>query len=173
MLRKSWRGAIIKPHGSIAWRRCLNQDCCSYECLVADEQCRPFEPCNCPHCHAACSPVIVMPTMSKNLKDMPEISTMWQAARLAMREAESLLLIGFSLPTSDELLMQLIRSACNEGRKLKHFASIDLEPERVIERFELCLPVGYDVETTAFPVQKGELPVWLEPANSSVLLRAT
>lgn len=171
-LGDDWRGAIIKPHGSIAWRRCQNESCCSYECLVADEQCRPFEPCNCPYCGAACAPVLVMPTMSKNLNEIPEIATMWQAARMAMREAESLLLFGFSMPTSDELLVQLIRSACNDGRRLRRVASIDLAPEPVLERFESCLPPGFDVDIAAFPVEKGVTPIWLELRGSNVALRS-
>jgi hypothetical protein len=55
-LGDAWRGAVIKPHGSISWRRCLNHDCCSYECLVPDERCMPFEPCDCPHCGVGCAP---------------------------------------------------------------------------------------------------------------------
>lgn len=114
---------------------------------------------------------MVMPTMSKNLNDLPEISTMWQVARRALREAESLLFFGFSLPTSDELLMQLIRSACADGRRLRRVASIDLEPEKVLERFESSLPVGCNVQTAAFPVLKGEVPIWLELREESALLR--
>ena len=169
----SWQGAIIKPHGSIAWRRCLNPKCCSFECLVADEQCRPFEPCQCPACNASCAPVLVMPTMSKNLNDLPEIATMWQAARLALCQAESLLLFGFSLPTSDELLVQLIRSSCHDGGALKRVASIDLDPESVLDRFESCLPIGYKVDTVAFPVVRGEVPIWLNVDGPQVVLRAS
>jgi len=113
-----------------------------------------------------------MPTMSKNLNDIPEIDTMWQAARMAMREAESLLLFGFSMPTSDELLMQLIRSACNDGRRLKRVASIDLQPEPVLERFESCLPPGFDIDIAAFPVEKGVTPIWLDLKASNILLRS-
>ncbi|MBX3413906.1 MAG: hypothetical protein KF708_14545 [Pirellulales bacterium] len=158
----SWQGSIIKPHGSIAWRRCLNNSCCSYQCLVADEQCRPFKPSHCRHCYGKCSPVLVMPTMSKNLEDLPEIATMWQAARLAMSKAESLLLFGFSLPTSDELLVQLIRSSCADGKCLKRVAAIDLDPEGVLDRFQSCLPVGQKVDTTALPVERGHRPIWLK-----------
>ena len=52
--------------------------------------------------------------MSKNLDETPEIGVMWQAARLAIAQAESILLFGFSMPTSDELLMQMIRTAIQE-----------------------------------------------------------
>lgn len=168
----SWRGTLIKPHGSIAWRRCLNSNCCSYECLVADELCRPFEPCDCQNCGNQCAPVLVMPTMSKNLNDIPEISAMWQAAKRALTDAESLLLFGFSMPISDELLLQLIRSACTVGKRLRRVAAIDLDPEQVLHRFESCLPPGCDVETVAFPVQKGEVPIWLELNDCGASLRS-
>lgn len=160
-LSAMWRGAILKPHGSVAWRRCLNKGCCNHECLVADQQCRPFEPCKCNYCQAECAPVMVLPTMSKNLNEIREIAVMWDAAYEAIKDAETLLLFGFSLPKSDELLTQTIRSAVNEQRKLKRVASIDVTPESVLQRFEDCLPPGMDVETIAFPVQAGSDPIWL------------
>jgi NAD-dependent SIR2 family protein deacetylase len=156
-----WRGAILKPHGSVAWRRCLNNNCCNHECLVADQNCRPFEPCKCNYCDTECAPVMVLPTMSKNLGEIREIAVMWDAAYEALKHADSLLLFGFSLPKSDELLTQTIRSAVSEGRKLKKVASIDLNPEAVLHRFEDCLPHGIDVDTTALPVQVSCDPIWL------------
>jgi hypothetical protein len=156
-----WCGAMIKPHGSIAWKRCLNQDCCSFECLVAHERCQPFEPCNCPHCHKACGPVLVMPTMSKNLSETPEIGVMWQAARQAIAGAESILLFGFSMPTSDELLMQMIRTAIQENGKLRRVASIDLDPEGVLERFKAGVPEEIALEVKPFPVVPEITPNWL------------
>jgi len=159
--RPEWCGAVIKPHGSIAWKRCLNPDCCSFQCLVAHEQCLPFEPCSCPHCDKACGPVLVMPTMSKNLSETPEIGVMWQAARQAIAEAEGILLFGFSMPTSDELLMQMIRTAIHENRKLRSVASIDLDPEGVLRRFKAGIPEEITLETKPFPVVSEAKPGWL------------
>jgi len=156
-----WKGAILKPHGSVAWRRCLNAKCCNHECLVADQHCRPFEPCKCNYCQTECAPVMVLPTMSKNLNEIREIAVMWEAVYEAIKDAESLLLFGFSLPKSDELLTQTIRSAVNERRKLKRVASIALDPENVLQRFEDCLPPGMNVDATAFPVKVGFDPIWL------------
>jgi hypothetical protein len=156
-----WRGSLIKPHGSVAWRRCVNPECCSYECLVADERCRPFEPCLCPNCSHRCSPVMVMPTMSKNLGDLPEIGVMWQAARRALSYAESILVFGFSLPDSDELLTQMIRNSIQCEKRLKRLAVIDLYPEAVIERFKRCVPGECEVFATPFPVSGMEPPDWL------------
>lgn len=160
-----WKGAVLKPHGSVAWKRCQNAGCCSYECLIADWQCKPFEPCQCDQCGTDCVPVMVLPTMSKNLNEIPEIKIMWQACRAALMAAESILLFGFSLPQSDELLLQLIRTSIRDGGKLRRIASIDLNPEAVIERFESCLPVNASVDAIAFPVEPGEHPIWLEPSG--------
>ena len=161
MTEDDWRGAIIKPHGSIAWKRCTNSNCCSFECLVADEQCRPFEACSCPSCCEECSPAIVMPTMGKHLEDLPEIGVMWQAARSAIAAAESLVIFGFSMPASDELLTQMIRSTIHASRRLKRVAIIDLDPENVMCRFRRCLPTEHSVETATFRVEAGRLPEWV------------
>jgi hypothetical protein len=110
--------------------------------------------------------------MSKNLNDLPEIWAMWEAARFALEEAQTLLLFGFSLPTSDELLMQLIQSACDDGRKLRQVASIDLDPDKVLQRFESCLPPRCDVELVPLPVEKGAVPIWFEPNRSQVLSKS-
>lgn len=99
--------------------------------------------------------------MSKNLSEIREIAVMWEAVYEAIKDAESLLLFGFSLPKSDELFTQTIRSAVNERRKLTRVASIALDPENVLERFEDCLPPGMDVDATAYPVEVGCAPIWL------------
>ncbi len=156
-----WLGALIKPHGSIAWKRCLNRECCSYECLVAHEHCQPFEPFACPYCNQKCGPVLVMPTMSKNLSDTPEIAVMWQAARRAIAEAESILMIGFSMTASDELLLTMIRASIHTNKRIRRVGSVDLSPNGVLERFRPCIPRELRVEFKPYPVLLGEAPGWL------------
>jgi hypothetical protein len=167
MTDRDWRGGLIKPHGSIAWKRCTNHGCCSFECLVADAQCRPFEPCRCPNCSEDCSPAIVMPTMGKHLDDLPEIGVMWQAARSAIADAESLLIFGFSMPTSDELLTQMIRATIHANNKLRRVAVIDLDPVGVLDRFKRCLPGKHSVATHTYQVVRGERPKWLGTAAAT------
>ena len=156
-----WEGALLKPHGSIAWRRCLNPDCCSYECLVADKRCRPFEACYCPQCNTECAPAIVLPSMSKNLEKIPEIQAMWNASYDAISEAESILVFGFSFPQSDALFTQLVRKAICTSPKLREFAIIDLNPDDIFKRFEKCIKTNHNVYGTCFPVIKNEPPEWL------------
>jgi len=156
-----WRGVVLKPHGSIAWKRCNSRDCCMYNCLVADTHCQPFDRCVCNNCNLECSPVLVMPTMSKNYGHIKEIATMWKAMYQAIVHAESILLFGFSLPMSDELLIQQIRAAISERKRLRVVGSIDINPEAVLDRFELCLPNGLQVQEKLFPVVPGEIPIWV------------
>lgn len=156
-----WQGALLKPHGSIAWKRCINPNCCSYECLVADAQCRPFEPCKCPYCGHMCVPAIILPSMNKDLNSTPEIAVMWQSAKSAIERAQSLLIFGFSLPTSDTLFTHLIRKAICHSRQLSDVAVIDLNPNCVVERFRKCLPKDFHPNISTFTVPKAELPNWL------------
>ena len=104
--------------------------------------------------------MLVMPTMSKSLSQMPEIGAMWTVARLAVAEAESIVFFGFSMPTSDELLVQMFRSAIRDSKKLKRVASIDLSPDNVLSRFSDCVPIGHEVTYTPFRVMPGERPDW-------------
>lgn len=164
--RSDWQGAILKLHGSIAWKRCLNSACCSFECLVAHEKCQPFEPCNCPTCGQPCGPVLVMPAMSKNLNEIPEIGIMWQAARLAISNASTLLFFGFSMPPSDELLIQLIRSAVHDSNTLRRVVSIDLSPDAVLERFRKCISLDTSVELVSLQVDRNETPSWFSEVCS-------
>ena len=157
-----WRGSLIKPHGSIAWKRCTNPACCSYECLVADERCRPFDPCNCPYCNQECAPVMVLPSISKDLSETREIAVMWQAARSAIEAAESILIFGFSLPLSDALFVHLLKKSLCHSRNLKKLAVVDLNPLSVVERFEKCVPANGTVEVSPFTVLPGTVPAWLK-----------
>ncbi len=163
-----WRGALLKPHGSIAWRRCMNPACCNYECLVADYHCRPFEPCSCPKCGHPCSPVMVMPTMSKNLSEVREIGVMWQAARKALSDAESIFIFGFSLPDSDELFTQMIRSSVRCGKKLKRLGVVDKDPNLIVDRFRRCVPDDLEVFASTFAVTEPGKPGWCKTKSTDM-----
>lgn len=168
-LERRWHGSLIKLHGSIAWRRCICDTCCVKECIDADCSCAPFREIACRYCGKACVPVMVFPTMSKNLGEIPQIGTMWQAARAALEEAESMLLFGFSLPASDELLAQLMRNACEKHRKLRRVGVIDIEPDQVITRFRNAVNPTCDVEYVPLLVGRGEVPMWYSSPSAALL----
>ncbi|TWU40000.1 hypothetical protein Q31b_33160 [Novipirellula aureliae] len=168
-LGRRWHGSLIKLHGSIAWRRCVCESCCAKECIDADCRCAPFSEIACEYCGEACVPVMVFPTMSKNLGEIPQIGTMWQAARAALEEAESILLFGFSLPTSDELLAQLMRNACEKHRNLRRVGAIDLNPEQVLDRFRQAVNPTCDIEYVPLLVEPGKVPAWYRAPASPAL----
>lgn len=166
---RRWHGCLIKLHGSIAWRRCVCESCCAKECIDADCRCAPFADIACDYCGEACVPVMVFPTMSKNLGEIPQIGSMWQAARAALEEAESILLFGFSLPTSDELLAQLMRNACSKHGKLRRVGAIDLNPSQVLDRFREAVNPTHAIEYVPLVVEPGKVPNWYKPPSSPVL----
>ena len=104
--------------------------------------------------------------MGKHLDDLPEIGVMWQAARSAIADAESLLIFGFSMPTSDELLTQMIRATIHANNRLRRVGVIDLDPDGVLDRFRRCLPTNHSVEVNKFQVVLGQDPVWLRAGTS-------
>lgn len=161
---KQWNGALLKPHGSIAWKRCCNADCCSYECLVADRHCRPFDNCECTDCGTSCEPVLVLPSMAKRLEEIPEIAVMWEATRAALNSAKSLILFGFSLPLSDSLLTHAVARALRESAHLTHIWIIDLDPQAVAQRLVEVTPPARRLTITLLPVDRKCDPIWLAPA---------
>jgi len=113
---------------------------------------------------------MVFPTMSKNLGEIPQIGIMWQAARAALEEAKSILLFGFSLPSSDELLAQLMRNACAKHQNLCKVGVIDLNPNQVIERFQQAVNPTCKIEYVPLLVESGKVPSWYTPPASPVLI---
>lgn len=107
--------------------------------------------------------------MSKNLGEIPQIGIMWQAARAALEEATSILLFGFSLPTSDELLAQLMRNACGKHQNLRRVGVIDLYPNQVIERFQQAVNPTCRIEYIPLPVEPGKIPIWYTAPASPIL----
>lgn len=167
-VEKLWKGALLKPHGSIAWSRCVNPKCCQAECIVATCDCSPARDKLCSMCSEKCDLAMVFPTMSKNLSEIPEIATMWQAANRAASEAESILLFGFSLPTSDALFARLIQQACKSTR-VKNIGVIDIYPKDVISRLKKLVSSTCQIEFTELAVPRQGLPDWFE-AKQNVLV---
>jgi hypothetical protein len=163
-----WRGALLKLHGSIAWSRCVNPRCCQAECIIAECNCAPVSGKRCSACCEACELALVLPTMSKSLGEMPEIYTMWQAANEAASQAETILLFGFSLPTSDALFAKMIQHAC-KNKQVRRIGVIDLQPHEVIARLRRLVPATCNVEFTELVVPKQGIPEWYE-AKPNVLV---
>jgi hypothetical protein len=69
------------------------------------------------------------------------------------------------MPTSDELLTQMIRATIHANEKLKRIGIIDLDPRAVLDRFRRCLPQEHAIEISLYPVIRGEDPGWLHSSS--------
>lgn len=166
--RPDWRGSLIKLHGSVAWHMCTNGDCLQHECLVPDPHCRPISTRRCQCCCGNCDPVMVLPTTHKSYERYREIKRMWDAAHDALSDARSLLVFGFSFPTCDALIAQMVRETAVAGRRLSRVGVIDVAPDAVIERIRSCLPRDLKLQIDPLPVPRdGSPPRWLmHPADA-------
>jgi hypothetical protein len=76
--------------------------------------------------------IIVPPTWSKGTH--PEIVPIWREAKKALREANHIRVIGYSLPTADTYIRYLFKSAVLESLNLKSFDVLSKDPDGSVRR---------------------------------------
>lgn len=162
----SWRGSLLKLHGSIAWSRCTADTCCNCDCLLPDMHCRPFNDKPCPSCGGNCSPVLVPPSMVKSFDDFPGLKRIWNAAYMALSEAKSILFFGFSFPTSDALINEVMRAAFAKNRRAIDFSIVDVNPEKPASLLADMVGEACDGTISLYRVPTdGTEPDWLTTAK--------
>lgn len=165
---KSWRGSLLKIHGSIAWSRCSQDSCSSGECLLPDKHCRPFNDTPCPMCGGNCSPVLIPPSMVKSFDEFPGLKRIWNAAFMALAEAKSIMFFGFSFPSSDALINEVLRAAFARNKRAMQISIVDTNPEKPASLLGDML--GKD-DTSAIQLYQvptdGSPPEWLVAHESS------
>jgi hypothetical protein len=68
--------------------------------------------------------------MVKSFDDFPGLKRIWNAAFMALSEAKSVLFFGFSFPTSDALINEMMRAAFAKSRRTIDFSIVDVDPEK-------------------------------------------
>lgn len=155
-----WRGALIKLHGSVAWRTCRNAPCLGQDCLIPDALCQPFARQPCPCCSGSCEPVLVMPKLRSKYLQFPRMHAMWDAAFAALEDAEELLVFGFSFPAADMEVCGLFKQALSKNPSLRQVWIVDVVPEAVAQRLRPLLPSrAVALETLEVPTSF-EIPAW-------------
>lgn len=113
---------VLKLHGSLNWRTCKNKDCraiCAFpiddntvgHCFVAAPPTtnssflrsgRVYQEAKCKTCNSdlADHPVVVPPTWNKTGYHQ-ELSSVWSRAASELKQAEQIVISGYSLPESD------------------------------------------------------------------------
>ncbi len=79
-----------------------------------------------------------------------------------------MLLFGFSMPTSDELFVQLMRNACERKRRLRRVGAIDIVADQVLERFNGAVNPTCQIEYVPLPVVPDQIPAWFVPSSRPV-----
>lgn len=74
-------------------------------------------------------PLIVPPIYEKSRRYGSVLKPVWQTARLALREAEELIIFGYSFPDADFASKALIRQALHHNEQIRTVHVIDINPE--------------------------------------------
>lgn len=128
----SWRDVVgqtfyIKLHGSIGWVQCPNAACINHQniemcCSTIAPTSRIREEDPCTTCGSPLKTVIVMPTMKKSFEKYPKMGLLWEIAFRKLKEAETLIIMGTSLPPSDYYLNWLLKETSVGKRSLRLIA---------------------------------------------------
>lgn len=95
-------------------------------------------------------PYIVPPVALKSAFYGGSITShLWQSASQAIAEADEIVLMGYSVPTTDLTTLGLLRESVS-GRSHIRITVCDLYPDTVVERVRNVLPPSAEVEIEAF-----------------------
>jgi NAD-dependent SIR2 family protein deacetylase len=128
---------LLKLHGSLNWIRCT---ICGSNLLVRREKIGEWAtslPSSCPKCFSKkefMQRLIVPPFQTKNYAD-PAISYLWFEASKALRKIEEIIIIGYSLPTTDFASEALLRVALSRKKRNRIPVTIVNKDPTVVRRF--------------------------------------
>lgn len=113
---------LLKLHGSLNWLYCnqchqlftaVEKDNLGYR-LVYNHAEKVY--CNRHGCKNLLQPIVILPSMMKNYNStMPFTPDLWRQAKTALREAEHIVIIGYSFPAADYRTKWLFRKAIYES----------------------------------------------------------
>lgn len=113
--------ALLKPHGSVDWLDAAKSNVkanLTFALIPSIGKIRVFKHYRAPHVKHPTLPVIIPPVFNKSFP-YPEFRQLWKDTWRALRDAERVYIIGFSLPPEDLHVRFVMRSAIrmNEGRR--------------------------------------------------------
>lgn len=163
-------GTLLKLHGSLNWFYCPG--CHRLELGVSDSgrthkvlnvlyHENPLEPrygCHgseCSECKTFVRPVLITPTHSKDYRN-PHISQVWYKAERLLREADRVIIVGYSLPDDDIDVIYLLKRGL--GKIDSNMITVveydeerrNVEENPVGQRYRSLFGDGFDWRTEGF-----------------------
>ena len=89
------------------------------------------------------APLIIPPVMNKTYDLFGELfSSLWQRAEKVLTDARRIVIIGYSLPSSDLRSLELFRSAFSKREEMVDLVLVNPEADSVYSRLSNVLPKG-------------------------------
>lgn len=146
------RGYLLKLHGSLFWKTCINNYCPNHfyinigneseEFLDEEEYLSkthysmfPDEPSFCNMCGGELEPVLIYPSAEKQISMFPKVKVMWQKAHRILSNATHFVIIGYSFPETDFNIRNLIRRSCYHG-KGRSWRIVDPDWQNVLQKLK-------------------------------------
>jgi hypothetical protein len=145
---------ILKPHGSLNWLFCNK---CNKRFVTYEKLGNSFQSCKNVHKRTSkkerfiCSicgdseliSKLITPTLIRKLDHFKEI---WKETFLAIKNADALRIIGYSLPPEDKEFRSLLRKALNENKKFREKKLSIM----VFDGGEKIMPSSEDIKTKKY-----------------------
>jgi NAD-dependent SIR2 family protein deacetylase len=160
---QSQRGIpVMKLHGSVNWARCTGCKTITPWTLpeffkdrswtIWEETARPVSLLmgpelpkykHCPDMPCEGDPIIVPPTWNK--AEYQQVANVWKHAARHLSDAENIIVIGYSLPESDQFFRYLFAVGTIGEARPQRFWVVDPDPDgRVAERFRKLLGPAFE-----------------------------
>jgi hypothetical protein len=134
---------LLKIHGSTNWARCTQPDCKNQfqplrpapppYALFGDEAAVRFDmvgrvmseaACQTCKAHKTLEPIIIPPTWAKDIRDTP-LPAIWNKAVSVIREAQQIIVIGYSMPVTDTFFQYLLTLGLSENPHLNRVVIVN------------------------------------------------
>jgi hypothetical protein len=159
-------GLYLKMHGSLNWTTCTNASCPRSASIEIDDVFHSLllrnsptgGPPRCETCKGEVSTVLVPPLLNKPIMHSPIFRNIWSNALHALRQAQKIVIIGYSFPPTDFYTEWLFRSAWSDPDTRVQIVNPlnnpdhpnQKEQERFVKTMRSLFPHGYDSKLTTF-----------------------
>ena len=131
---------VLKPHGSLNWMTCRRCRKSFAHILVGKTAAHHYagQVFKCRHCDGTTEPLMIPPTLMKNYNH-PVIKAVWEEAGRVLRQAEHVVIVGYSLPPTDFKAKWLFMEAsanCSSSLQSLTIIDIDRKPKLLKQKFQ-------------------------------------